>query len=524
MTKNFTDVEIEERYEQSLAISANGDDVTAVCAFAELIFRTPDGERVIFAEHHRSWIAEILSNKRVVIVAPPESAKTTVTMALMAWWIGKHPYTSNLIVSAGETIANSISMTIANIIDFHPGWKLTFPHVRPDKKGGWSRDGYSVIDTSMSMEDWRTRISGRKDPTLIGGGVTSSHINGRRVTGLALADDIHDRQSKDSDLVCNDTVSFMKDTFIPRVMEDAHLVIVQTRWNPKDVVGYLSSVEVDNKSMYQIFIHPAIHTDTGKSYWPEQWPLERLERRRAEIGEVDFKLVYLSIESAAEGQWLRAEWLRDYPHLMFKHEYDRYIGIDFAQKIQQIVNTKNRDPDFFALAVIVNTNPILVVEDGYEGRIIAAEAEDVFFQYAAQYNPIRSGIEVNRDGVDYYQALIRRMNLRGVRYALIPITTKKNILRSMNEMAPDFQVGMVKVSDEQLPFLKRFRDQWVKLGARNMHDDVLKAVHLAWQTAAHLLPRKSHARIVQERDPLFGNLPALSPAQQIDRAYFGDIR
>ena len=42
---------------------------------------------------------------------------------------------------------------------------------------------------------------------------------------------------------------------------------------------------------YKVFEHPAIGKD-GESYWPEAWPIERLERRRTEIGSIIFELVY----------------------------------------------------------------------------------------------------------------------------------------------------------------------------------------------------------------------------------------
>ena len=187
-----------------LAASARHSDLRAVCDFGKLVFG------VDFAPHHKQWIKEILANKRVVLVAPPESAKTTVMIVLVAWWIGKRPWTTNLICSAGENLSQAIAKRIADTIEFNPKWKLVFPNVEPAKDRGWSRDGYEVVDKTRS--DWAMLVATKKDPTLAAGGVGSSSVNGRRVTGIGVGDDLHDRESKSSDLICKQVVDFVKDT------------------------------------------------------------------------------------------------------------------------------------------------------------------------------------------------------------------------------------------------------------------------------------------------------------------------
>ena len=474
----------DEQFEQLVAAAARGDGVEAVCRYSQVVFGLNP------AETHKKWIKEVLENKRVVIVAPPESAKTTiVSMVLLSWWIGKRPWTTNLVCSAGENLANNIARRVADGIEHNEKFRLVFPNVVPDKARGWSRDGYEVKDTSMSQEDWSLLTAAKKDPTLASGGVGSSSVNGRRVTGIAIGDDLHDRESKTSETICLQTVDFVKDTFLPRCMEDAHAVVVQTRWNPKDIVGYLNSVELEGQKMYEVFVHPAMKD--GQSYWPEQWPLERLERRRAEVGEIDFQLVYLANAQATQGQVLKAEFLQSFPQIWIKPNFTSYYGVDFAITQQSMVGTRYREGDNFAIAKIVDTQPVLVVAGGFVGRVNQAEAENALFTMASADNPGRILLETNAGGEVFYQALMRRMRENGLRLPLLGRKAVKGKAERINQMLPDFQFGRVKVSDAQSPFLTTFRDEWVRFGEKSAHDDTLDAVYWAWRAADHLLTAQS---------------------------------
>src|SRR3990167_6680919 len=107
--------------------TAMGQGVEAVGAFGEHVFGYAP------AAHHREWIGERLENKRVAIMAPPESAKTTWSEIFVAWWIGKHPTLSNGFVSATDAAAMKTAGVVERCIEFNPRWKEVFPNVVPDK-------------------------------------------------------------------------------------------------------------------------------------------------------------------------------------------------------------------------------------------------------------------------------------------------------------------------------------------------------------------------------------------------------
>ncbi len=461
-----------------LADRARGDDLPALKAFGECVFA------VAMPEHVRLWAEEILGNLRVGIVAPPESAKTTWMVIILCWWIGRHPWQTNLIISEAATGALKISLKVVQTIENNPRWKAVFPNVVPDMGSGWSREGWSVIDTSIAPEKWALKISKRKDPTIAYGGVGSSDVNGRRVTGILLCDDIHGFASRTSDSICAETVAFVQSLVLARATAEAHVVFVQTRWNPRDVIAYFKTLP-----HFKVFEHAAIMTVDGEevSYWPSQWPLERLEAKRTETGSIMFELVYQGNDQAAQGTVLKGDWLLPYTVTTTAH-FVRYFGIDFALKTESMLGTSTRDPDRFVIAVLAYTGSELVVEAGWAGRVGQGEAEEKLYQLNSLYRPKLIYLETNAAGEGFYQTLVRRMLEQGQRLPLVGQKASKNKGERLMEMQPDFEFGRVKVSDAMSEFLTLFREEWLGFGAKRVHDDTLDAVYWAWRAAGYLLP------------------------------------
>jgi len=489
--------------ELELADRARGEGPEAVYAWAELEFGVKP------AAFHREWVEEIFANKRVAITAPPEAAKTTWGIIVISWMIGKYPWRTNGVCSAGDSAALKIAQKIADVIEKSRMWAMVFPGVKPDA-GHWSREGWEVTDTLMAPELWRKRTATKKDPTLLAGGVGSAVWSGKRITGILWFDDIHDQKSRTSAIVCQEAVDFVQFTGLPRVKKNARAVIVQTRWNPKDVIAYVKTLR-----SFKLFIHPAIKAD-DTSYWPEQWPLERLEDVKREIGAIAFDLVYQGNDKALQGTILKAAWLIDFPQTLIKREWPRYLAADFAQDTRELLGTASKDPDDFAMAVLVDASPILIVEDGYAERVAMGDAEEAFFQYVGIYQPVRCGVEVNNRGVNFYSNLLKRMRLLGMRIPILPITTVANKTIRFMEMSPYFQTGQIKVSDALSPFMIKFREQWVSFGNRAEHDDTLDGVYLTWRLTSHLLPSEPPE---ETRRRL--SRPAPVPiAKVIENAYF----
>ena len=65
-----------------------------------------------------------------------------------------------------------------------------------------------------------------------------------------------------------------------RLSPDGAVVIVCTRWHRKDLVGSILDAAAETGEHWEVIRLPGID-DRGQALWPSQWPLEKLERKRA---------------------------------------------------------------------------------------------------------------------------------------------------------------------------------------------------------------------------------------------------
>lgn len=495
--------------------------VESVAAFAEYVFGR------VLTGHQRKWVKTKLRKRRAVITSPPESAKTTTAEILMCWWIGHYPLLSNAFVSATDTAALKMAGVVTNCIEFNGKFRDIFPKIVPDTERGWSREGYWVRDDSFSLAEWREKIGDRKDPTLIACGIFAAVLNGIRVTGRLEADDIHDQTSKESDTLCKQVVAKVKDVLLSRVTALGYFCLQQTRWHPKDSVAYIKTLKLpDGRQMYEMFEHPALDAD-GHSYWPEEWPVERLALKRIEIGEIAWELQYMGNDKATQGQILKAEALHKIPAptIEILHKWTHYLGVDFAQKLQELSRKEEEAHSRFAIADLAYNGSSLCLAAGYVALITGGEAVNAFFDFATLWHPTRAGIEVNAQNRAFYNDLVLRKLEKGLYWLnLLEITTTKDMGIRMDEMEPDFRSGFITVSDGTVAisedasyFLAQFEEEWLSFGKRGARNDTLSAAHLARRAAYNLLPKESPEK--REERIKAAAAQTVSPFRAIENAY-----
>ena len=93
------------------------------------------------------------------------------------------------------------------------------------------------------------------------------------------------------------------------------------------------------------------------------------------------------------------------------------------------------------------------------------------------------GIEAVGKGEEFYHLILRNSLL-----PVIPLHTgrQSKAVRFEKGMAPLFQLGRAWVADHETPFLRAFREEWVRFPLAE-HDDTLDAVYWMLYTAQKYL-------------------------------------
>lgn len=437
--------------------------VGGFCAYMRVVYGLE------LARHHIEWVTSILEAMaeaeasggeepaRVLIEAPPESAKTTVAVGLVGWYIGLRPDRTNLFISVSDDQAQKRAIAVAATIERAPGYRQIFPDIVPDRERSWGvESGYWVRDVSDA--EWDEKTVGQIDPTLTAGGYTNRSIIGKRVTGIMPVDDILDEtNTESSDML--DTVSgiyFM--TLSSRPTRGALMLTIGTPWKKNDVYE-----KIEKSDLYRVHITPALNPETGESYWPEQWSENRLAKKEIEVELArigSFALMYLMDRKAGAGGVLKLEWLVDFPHQEIKTEWTCVYGVDFAAQSATLLHLpkKKRTPDFFSISK-GRIAPWGIVQWDVIAEIVGApDARETLVRHAGYDTPVGIGLETDGSGDQFYQDLIIETRL-----PIIPMKTggAPKATRLEKIMAPKFKSLRVRISDEQTPGLQLFRKLWL---------------------------------------------------------------
>jgi predicted phage terminase large subunit-like protein len=308
------------------------------------------------ARHHIEWMKAILDPdvNRVLIVAPRESAKTFLSVYTMAWWIGHKPQSTNIICSVSSQQASDRLDMLKQLIEL-PRYKNVFPYVYPDKQRPYNTQEMNVwasrwpgSNKDITYNSYRTAVATHgdpKNPTVFAAGITSSKIIGRRFNGIALVDDPHDSKNSATEDQRLKVEKFFNENILGGVQAGGKVVVITTRWAETDLAGKLMDKRtMTGEPVWKVIDTPAISPE-GESYWPEYWPLDKLQAKREEVGDIMFETMYMNNPIGMSAGLFKPEHLaNDLPGEL--PEFDKVVvSTDMAL-------SKNSSSDYTVIAVI----------------------------------------------------------------------------------------------------------------------------------------------------------------------------
>ena len=280
--------------------------------FGEFVFGWP------CMKHHRRWCDALDDEriKRIIILGPPSSAKTTWPGVIYtARQLGEDPKKHMAYLSYGQEVAESRSVAIRDTM-LSPEFRYVYPAVKPNKSAGWGEGAWYL----------RRSNPGDPDPTLraasLWGGVLAYHYD------EVVLDDPHDPEDVISKLQRLRTWRRVQSVLLPRLRPDARMVVTGFRWAEDDVPGMLMSehgFHPDDKcngkcgangeepEEWHLVLTEAVGLNKeGEevSYWPQEWPLEKLKRTQREVGPSVFACQYQGKPAPEEGHIFK--WFRRY--------------------------------------------------------------------------------------------------------------------------------------------------------------------------------------------------------------------
>jgi predicted phage terminase large subunit-like protein len=251
--------------------------------------------------------------KRLMIFLAPGSMKSRLASILFpAWCFGRKPTEQILAVSHSISLAEEFGGRTRDILK-EPEYQLIFPETR-------------MREDSQASGRWKTT----RDGMYYAAGAGSS-IAGFR-GGIGIGDDLLSEKTAMSKLERQKLNAWWLPGFMTRMLPDAPVVLINTRWALDDVSGYCIEMAKDKppEEQWEIVSIPAILDEEGAtllglqpgdSYWPEMWPLRLLESTRSDMirteGRRFWSALYLQSPILDDGNIFKREhfqlWEREKP-------------------------------------------------------------------------------------------------------------------------------------------------------------------------------------------------------------------
>jgi hypothetical protein len=466
---------IEDAGRQALASTAQEFSPKGFLAHYELITGTAPPKRV------KRWTNKVFQahddGLGFVLRAYRGSWKTvTWGVVFVSFMISHFPEYTNVIISANDDSAEKITKAVSAIVEHHPEWKRAYPSIQPDKDRGWSVEGYFVKDASIPYEQWAAKRAQIIDPTLVGGGVESTRINGKHPSGVLYCDDVHDLHNSTSDKERGMVVTMMTSVVLKTAIREkgklkTWIFGVGVPWSDDDALAVMA-----DSGQYESEVLPAMERSrkgapgavyidganrvTGKVYedlvgwWvledPDRFGVEAIISERS-MGRFQFwQMIMMDIHTA------KTTGLRyySYPHEHIDPTWLHSGGCDFATVLEA-----KPDPgrDFFSISYGAKT-PLnqLVVVDVILEQCTQTQAEEYLSGSHKRYRNWRTGIfEGDGGGEQFFLFFIQRN--RDAKWISKKTGGKAKRFRQEKEMGPWLENGTVLISDAVTPGLIALR-------------------------------------------------------------------
>jgi|TARA_R110002167_G_scaffold55750_2_gene158229 predicted phage terminase large subunit-like protein len=352
--------------------------------------------------HHRQLakIFEEIANgvkKRVIVnIAPRHGKSELISYLAPAWFLGKYPHKKVIMASHTADLAVNFGRRVRNLVGSDP-YQEIFKNVK-------------LQSDSKSASRWGTNYNGEYFAIGVGGALAG------RGADLFIIDDPHSEQ--DAKLGKSDVFLPAWEWFqagpIQRLMPGGAIIVVMTRWSKLDLTGQIVNQMVKNDEVdeWEIVEFPAImESKEGEelSLWPEFWPLEELQSKRATLDPRYWQSQYMQNPTSEEGALIKREWWKTWEHDVPPTCEFIIMSLDAAQE-------KNTRADYNALTTwgvffneeVDNYNIILL--NAIKKRLEFPELKEMVLEEYGEWEPDSFIVEKKSNGAALYQEM-RRMGI-----------------------------------------------------------------------------------------------------------------
>ena len=348
--------------------------------------------------HHRFMrpiLHKVLTGEelRVTVSMPPRFGKSeTLSYLFVAWYLGHRPKDPIIMCTHTADLSANFGRKVRNLIA-SDSYRELFPE--------------TIVSRDKSAADnWTTTLGGKY--LAVGVGANIAGHGG----ALVLIDDAVSEQAVltgDPDKAFANAFEWLQVGPLQRLAPGGRVIFVGTRWGKKDPIGRALAWAEQNpeSTQWREIRFPAI-MPSGKSLWPEQWPVEQLIAKKASLAQAHWQAQYMQEPTSEEGALIKREWWKIWTA-------EKPPKVDFIIQAWDTAHEAKTRADYSAcLTVGVWTTEDgesrIIVLDCIKGRWEFPELKIKVLEHWKQWEPDSLIVEKKAAGAPLIQEL-RRMNI-----------------------------------------------------------------------------------------------------------------
>jgi predicted phage terminase large subunit-like protein len=435
-------------------------------SFTEFAFGVVRPGVVFKPNWHFEAVTEKLSRvacgdvRRLIITLPPRTLKSLcASVALPAWFLGRHPSERVVVVSYSDVLARAHANDFRLLVN-DPIYQATFPGMRLQRE-----TDREIITTKRGK-----RIATSLEGTLTGLGGNLIIIDDPLKLGDAMSESVRAR-----------VIEWYRSTLLSRADDKtkARIVLVMQRVHQDDLAGYLQEqggFEVLNlpaiaqrDETYELGDGRLYKRRKGELLHPEHEPAHVLAELKREMGPIAFSAQYQQSPIPPGGRIIKRKWLTTYDDVQ-SQSGDRII------MSWDIALSETESGDYSACVVLLRRKEIFYVLEVVRGRFLFDALKQKVMEVKRRYSCYTSPTLLIEDS-PISRGLIQNLRDKSINVTdYKPDTDKRARVIAQSDL---FAGGSVRFP-RRAPWLEELTAELLAFPGR--HDDQVDALTqgLAW--------------------------------------------
>lgn len=262
---------------------------------------------------------------------------------------------------------------------------------------------------------------------------------------LVVCDDLENDENVNTPMQREKLKSWFDKVLTNAVAKHGKIVVVGTILHYDSLLSYILTKQDWNTAKYAALVSGTIDDDDAVPLWPDYWDIERLRKRKVEIGSLAFQSEFMNEPVDGDTAIVRYDWLQWYNADELPPELDRYGFCDPAI-------SQKETADYFVICVLGHDKKTgrIYVLDIIRDRIAFSSQVERIGQQDKKHDFVRFGVE----DVAYQKALYQEVQRQCPNVPVVPVTVDKDKTRRLQRVSPFIENGTIQFRREHVTFIE----------------------------------------------------------------------